>query len=300
MTLFRAMGAAPTAGRVSIDFPSDPEDAAWSIVEFSGVDTSGTNGSGAVVQNATGRDDAAGPAGLTIVLPSAIGSGNATAGGFGNESNVPSISPGVGYTAFSEVNTTNPRLGLRAEWRAYGNTTVDATQTGSDPIAGIAVEIKASSIDLVKQVWQVGGTAPLATTNGSPTLTTVPSGSMLVFLIYVRNSGGAQADVRFSDLLDITATGFSYVAASLVRTSAATPPADTATDLQIFNATAPGTGTTQADAVDGDVASWLNLSATQDRITVGNTTGLAPAQVNGTLAIPANTTFAIRFRVTKN
>lgn len=299
ITLFRAMGAAPTAGSVSITFPVNQRAAAWSIIEFSGVDTSGTDGSGAVLQNATGSDDAAGPAGLTITLPSAIGSGNATAGGFGNNSNVPSISPGAGYTAFSEVNTSNPNLDLRAEWRADGNTNVRATQTGAHPIAGIAVEIKASSLDLVKQVWQVGGTAPLAMTNGSPTLANVPSGSTLVFLIYVRNSGGAQADVRFSDLLDITATGFTYVAASLVRTNAAAPPADTATDLQIFNATAPGTGTAQTDAVDGDVASRLNISATQDRITVGNTTGLIPAQVNGVLSIAASTTFAIRFQATK-
>ena len=155
-------------------------------------------------------------------------------------------------------------------------------------------------LGLVKQVWQVGGTAPLAVTNGSPALTNVPVGSTLVFLIFVRNIGGAITDARFSDLLDITAAGFTYTAGSLVRTSAATPPADTATDLAIFNATAPGTGTALTDAADGDVASRINISGTQDRITVGNTTGLTPAQVNGTLAIGANTTFAIRFRVTKN
>src|SRR6266704_2779649 len=98
ITLFRAMGTSPTAGSVTISFSSGQESIAWSIVEFSGVDTSGTNGSGAVVQFATGTDDAAGPSGLIITLPSAIGSGNATAGGFGNANALAaSISPGAGY-----------------------------------------------------------------------------------------------------------------------------------------------------------------------------------------------------------
>src|SRR6266702_6570179 len=145
ITLFRAMGASPTAGSVTISFSSGQESIAWSIVEFSGVDTSGTNGSGAVLQTATGTDDAAGPSGLTITLPSAIGSGNATAGGLGNAGAAAvSISPGAGYTAFSEVYLSGPQSDLRAEWRADGNATVNATQSGSFPMGGIAIEIRAA------------------------------------------------------------------------------------------------------------------------------------------------------------
>src|SRR5206468_3384084 len=122
ITLFRAMGASPTAGSVTISYPSGQQSIAWSIVEFSGVDTSGTNGSGAFVQSATGTDDAAGPSGLTLTLPSAIGSGNATAGGLGNAgAAAASISPGAGYTAFSEVYLSGPQSDLRAEWRADGS-----------------------------------------------------------------------------------------------------------------------------------------------------------------------------------
>src|SRR6266446_3249919 len=80
ITLFRAMGAAPTSGSVSINFTKEQQSIAWSIIEFSGVDTSGANGSGAIVQNSVGSNDSAGPSGLTITLPMAIGSGNATAG----------------------------------------------------------------------------------------------------------------------------------------------------------------------------------------------------------------------------
>lgn len=163
-----------------------------------------------------------------------------------------------------------------------------------------------NTLTLVKQVWEVGGSAPLALTNGSPATATVPSGQTIVFLIYVKNTtASALTDIRFSDLLDISASGFDYVVGSLVRTSAATPPADTASDLTIFNATAPGTGTALTDAVDGDVASACDSTAgacpgtTLNRVTVGNTTGLTPAQANGTLSIAANTAFAVRFRAVK-
>ncbi|NIO11146.1 MAG: hypothetical protein GTO40_25290, partial [Deltaproteobacteria bacterium] len=94
---------------------------------------------------------------------------------------------------------------------------------------------------------------------------------------------------------DLDEAGFEYIAGSLVRTDAVTPPADTATDLQIFNATAPGTGTGLSDGVDGDVSSAQNTGGLpdMDRVTIGGVTG----QANGNLNINGNTTFALRFRV---
>ena len=167
-------------------------------------------------------------------------------------------------------------------------------------------EIVTAPLLLVKQVWLVGGSSPLATSHGTPTTTTVPSGGTVVFLIYVKNSAAtAPADIRIQDILDITATGFSYVTGGLIRTSATTPPANTASDLTIFNATALGVGTAMTDAVDGDVASICDSGSAacpgtnRNRVTVGNTSGLTPTQVNATLSIPANSTFAIRFLAVK-
>jgi hypothetical protein len=65
----------------------------------------------------------------------------------------------------------------------------------------------------------VGGSAPLALTNGSPTSTPV------VFLIYIKNNESVSADdVRFQDILDISGTGFTYVSGTLILTSAISPP----------------------------------------------------------------------------
>src|SRR3990167_11448563 len=54
MTLFRAMGSAPSAGAITIDFAgqSQANGSTWIVTEFSGADTSGTNGSAAVIQGA--------------------------------------------------------------------------------------------------------------------------------------------------------------------------------------------------------------------------------------------------------
>jgi len=69
--LYRAMGASPSSGAVTITWGGTQTAKAWVIDEISGVDTSGTNGSGAIVQfkasNATGTS-------LTITLDSAVSS----------------------------------------------------------------------------------------------------------------------------------------------------------------------------------------------------------------------------------
>lgn len=49
--LFRGMGSSPTAGTIVIDFDNTQTACLWSVVEFGGVDTSGSNGAGAVVQS---------------------------------------------------------------------------------------------------------------------------------------------------------------------------------------------------------------------------------------------------------
>ncbi|MDH3975097.1 MAG: hypothetical protein OEV42_12525 [Deltaproteobacteria bacterium] len=143
---------------------------------------------------------------------------------------------------------------------------------------------------IVKQVWETTGSAPL------PSPATVPTGSTLVFLIYVKNTFPVDVtDVRVSDVLDETA--FLYIAGSLSRTSILLPPTDLATDLQIFTATDPaGSGQTLTDAVSvADAASAIDTGglADIDNITIGAVVG----QVNQTLGITSHTTFALRFRV---
>src|SRR6266704_886011 len=166
------------------------------------------------------------------------------------------------------------------------------------------VTVTSATLQLVKQVWDSAGSNCLAsipadaTCNSSATSITVPTGTTLKFLIYVKNTSDvALSDVRLQDLLDDSATGFTYTASSIKRTpNDGTAPADTAT-----NATIQAAATTaQTDAVGApdDFASITdsNANGKLDKLTVGAVTG----QANQGLTFQGNKTFAIVFSVTKN
>ena len=175
-------------------------------------------------------------------------------------------------------------------------------------MGGIAIEIRAAgaapALALVKQVWDSAGVNCLAsipadtTCNGSATSVTVPSGITLMVMIYIRNTNGTAAnDVRFQDLLDDSASGFTYTASSIKRTpNDGTAPADTAANATIL-AVATMAETDAVGAPD-DFASITdsNANGQLDKLTVGAVTG----QANQSLSFQANKTFAVAFQVTKN
>ena len=144
LNLFRALGASPSAGGVSINaHDTNVSGLGWSIAQFDGVDTGGTNGAGAIVQFA---DGAFGSGHSVTVTLSAFGdAGNATYGCFGMRDPVGSPTAGTGFTGIHALSAGG--MELTSEWRADNDTTVDYswdpafdTQSG-----GIAIEIKAAS-----------------------------------------------------------------------------------------------------------------------------------------------------------
>src|SRR6266571_4009437 len=166
------------------------------------------------------------------------------------------------------------------------------------------VTVTSATLQLVKEVWDSTGSNCLAsipadaTCNSSATSITVPAGTALKFLIYVKNTSDISlSDVRFQDLLDDSATGFTYTASSIKRTpNDGTAPADTATNATILAAAT----TAQTDAVGApdDFASITdsNANGQLDKLTVGAVTG----QANQSLGFLAHKTFAILYTVTKN
>ena len=166
------------------------------------------------------------------------------------------------------------------------------------------VTVNSSTLQLMKQVWDSAGSNCLAsipadaTCNSSATSITVPTGTTLKFLVYVKNASDVSlSDVRIQDLLDDSVTGFTYTASSIRRTpNDGTAPADTAT-----NATIQAAATTaQTDAVGApdDFASITdsNANGKLDKLTVSAVTG----QANQSLGFLAHKTFAILYTVTKN
>jgi len=144
LSVWRAMGASPSAGTVVIDYSGVTQTGcAWEICEFTGMDTSGTNGSGAIVQSVATAFASATSAEVTLA---AFGSAdNATFGCFGKADNE-AITQGTGFTSLSNPFGGTPVATMLTEFRNDNDTSVDASWVSSAASRGIGVEIKAAAV----------------------------------------------------------------------------------------------------------------------------------------------------------
>lgn len=137
LTLWRALGAAPVPGAVTVDFSGVLQDACgWVLVEFANVIQAGTNGSGAIIQvvdTASGNDPSP-----TTTLAAFSSPDNATYGAFG-VANTSGFTAGSGFAELGDVNAAGVGS-LMAEWVASNDTSVDATCT-SGTWGAVGVEI---------------------------------------------------------------------------------------------------------------------------------------------------------------
>jgi len=138
---YRAMGAAPSAGAVVITYGGAQTGTQWSVAEFTGVDTSGTNGSGAIRQTATATFVTAISMAATL---SAFGAaGNATYGAFSSNTDGPSL--GSGFTQVHHCQNASPTRRLLTEWRVDNDTTPDATCSTAGQMLGAGLELVAAA-----------------------------------------------------------------------------------------------------------------------------------------------------------
>jgi hypothetical protein len=144
LTLFRAMGASPSAGAVTITVAGTSNTgAAWSITQYTGVDTSGTNGSGAIVQS--NKNTATGASSVTVTLTNAFSSTtNGTAAGFAASANTAiNHDSGGGWAELGDAGYGTPAARVESQWLATNDTTsVGTMSSGTSNMAGISVEIK--------------------------------------------------------------------------------------------------------------------------------------------------------------
>lgn len=144
LRIFRALQSSPGSGGITINFGGVTQTfCAAQLVEFSNVDTSGTNGSGAIVQTAGGTLLSAGTS-ITVGLGTFGKASNATFGAFKIGVNEV-ITNGTGFTQVSEIGTTNPDARLDSQFRNNNDTSVDWSWTTSNAnVAAAAVEIAAT------------------------------------------------------------------------------------------------------------------------------------------------------------
>ena len=145
LSSYRAMGASPSAGTVVITWPDGQTGAAWKIQEWTGVDTSGTDGSGAIVQVV---DDVS-SGGVTILnlvfAAFADATNNVAEACFGYANNSAfTADTGNGFAEISGENTySTPGAGLGQMWKT-GDASFSAIGTiaTSGRMVGVGHEIK--------------------------------------------------------------------------------------------------------------------------------------------------------------
>lgn len=154
LTCFRSMAAAPTAGQILIDFGGQTQDlCAWSVFEYDGVDTTGTDGVAAVAQSRTATGTAAA---LTANLaPSVDPMRNFSVGGIMLDlfnDPVRPVTPGAGFTEIDEQ-TPNQFLSkgttLQTQDSATALSAVTWTWNSAENAAAIVLEVKVAPLSVI-------------------------------------------------------------------------------------------------------------------------------------------------------
>ncbi|MGE5742462.1 MAG: Ig-like domain-containing protein, partial [Gemmatimonadota bacterium] len=141
LVVFRAMSAAPGSGPITITYSNSVSNADWVVSQWTGVDLSGANGSGAIGQTGSARGNAV--AALTSDLAPFGAAGNVALGLLGAATNGPAASPGAGFTEIAEPSSGENTL-LEAEWGVNLHT-VTASLSKSVNAGLLAVELRAGA-----------------------------------------------------------------------------------------------------------------------------------------------------------
>ena len=147
LTLFRGMGASPSTGAISIDLGGQNNTCIqWIVEEVTGMDTSGTNGSGAIVQSSTNQSGGSTVNTLTVTLSAFGSTDNATYGIFGHDDDAGTATAGSGFTIVSTQSSVDVMGNIASEFRSTNDTSVDISWDTSALEGGIAIEIKQATV----------------------------------------------------------------------------------------------------------------------------------------------------------
>lgn len=146
VNLYRAMGAAPSAGVITITHSGSQANCSWRLVEFGGVNASGTDGSGAVVQSGRISSDS-GTTTTDVSLPSAVTAGNSTYASACLNANS-AMTAGVGFvevgTQTNTIVTTSPVVRLISEFSVGGARTLEVGKPSAPTCGLIGIEVAAA------------------------------------------------------------------------------------------------------------------------------------------------------------
>src|SRR3989344_2463534 len=168
--LFRAYQASyGSAAAVTITATSATS-TAWIVFDVAGIDTSGTNGSGAIVQSPTNTGTT--QTTTTVTMSSFGDATNNGAFGFvtlrwgGGTPSITEDSAG-GYAGNGGLKPPTPPHSLETEWKSGEDTSIPATTSGSSGWGMIGVEIKAASAGTSASVSPSASLSPSASASRS-------------------------------------------------------------------------------------------------------------------------------------
>ena len=300
--LYRAMGASPTAGKITISDSVTYTQLLWTVVQCGGVDTSGTNGSGAIVQSITGSQTAV--TSFSTSLVSAITAGNASLAVVGCN-NAVTISAGTNWTSIDQESQTSQTQGQMVEFAAAGQQACSGTFSASATSFVVGVEIKASSTTIGQSVLTGGSSNTDSTSYTTASITPAANAQVYVAVMTQPTGTGISSNPVVSGcnltwtLVDATTGGAFTRTMTVWRGTGASPTTgvltitDTATDTQcswsVVQLTNQDPTTPVVQSVHGTVTQVTNPSlAFGAQVTAGNAT-LAFVGYNQTGTITAGT-----------
>lgn len=140
ITIFRAMGAFPSTGTITIDFGGSTQARCiWSVSEFDGVDTGGTNGSSAIVQTTETSATPGNATSVTLTLSAFADTANVAYGLMWLFS-AEDITNGSGFTSIYENSSGEGAQNMSTQYKLNDNT-VDWSWTSNVTYGAIALEI---------------------------------------------------------------------------------------------------------------------------------------------------------------
>jgi hypothetical protein len=141
LTIFRAMSATPGSGPITIKTSVTVSNCQWIVSQWGGVDQSGTNGSGAIVQ--TKSASGASVTTLSPALAAFASASDVAYGAFAVANSSAIITAGSGFTTIAQQPSGEGTVGVvMTEW-AVNKPAVTATWPSANA-GGLAVEIKAA------------------------------------------------------------------------------------------------------------------------------------------------------------
>jgi len=139
LMVFRAMTVSPGSGSLTVTFANSQNNVQWIVSQWTGVDQTGTNGSGAIGQTGSARGDAV--SALAVALAAFGNANNIAYGVVGAAINGPAVTPGTGFTEITETSSGETTL-LEAE-QAVNLNNVQASLSNAAQAGALGIEIKA-------------------------------------------------------------------------------------------------------------------------------------------------------------